>query len=74
MPHELLKAKKAHVDKSGRFTIPKEVREQLVGDVEGIFWWFDGRRLHVASSKELAKFAASLGPRRKRKRHGPASR
>lgn len=74
MPHELLNAKKAHVDKAGRFTIPKEVREQLVGDVEGVFWWFDGRRLHVASSKELAKFAASLGPKRKKKRNASSSR
>lgn len=73
MKNELLNAKKARVDKAGRFTIPKEVREQLVGDAEGVFWWFDGR-LHVASSKELLKLAASLGPKRKKKRHPSASR
>lgn len=41
------------VDKAGRLTLPKEMRQRLMADAGGVYGWWDGTRLHLASYREL---------------------
>lgn len=46
-------ARPFRVDRAGRLTLPKELRAALEADGGGLYGWWDGVRLHLASLKDM---------------------